>query len=347
MNHVSMATIPQFRDVVKNVRKIVEYENQNGNPITIPTLKFHGTVKLHGTNGAICKNSEHFYCQSKNNVLSLTKDNAGFYAFVNKPDVKKYFNDRIDEIAERNDIDLTKNTIAIFGEWAGQGIQKGVGISNLEKTFFVFGIKIKPIDGVSYWVGFYPSFDYAKENIKDIRSFPSYSIDVDFNDPDNALNKMIDMVNEVEESCPVAKKMGHDGIGEGIVFVSHFNDNRLIFKIKGEKHAGKSKVKTNKKTDPIVKEEIKTIVDLVTPEWRMVQMYQETFDTLNGGTGDIKRTGDYINAVMNDIMKEETVFLEECGIPFKKISKFIADKARRYLMTKLNEEIFLSTIEED
>jgi hypothetical protein len=39
---------------------------------------------------------------------------------------------------------FTHTTITIYGEWCGGNIQKGVGITNLEKSFFIFGVKITP-----------------------------------------------------------------------------------------------------------------------------------------------------------------------------------------------------------
>lgn len=55
-------SIEQFRNVIKTVRFNHDFQgkDENGNPIyqhkeNYPTLKFQGTVKLHGTNAAIVK----------------------------------------------------------------------------------------------------------------------------------------------------------------------------------------------------------------------------------------------------------------------------------------------------
>jgi hypothetical protein len=48
-------------------------------PNQLPTLKFIGTVKLHGANAAIVyqQNIGHWH-QSRNRVISVINDNAGF-----------------------------------------------------------------------------------------------------------------------------------------------------------------------------------------------------------------------------------------------------------------------------
>jgi len=146
------------------------------------------------------------------------------------------------------------------------------------------------------------------------------------------------MVQEVENECPVAKYFGVSGIGEGIVFKFEYKNTIYLFKSKGDKHS-KSKVKAVKKVDD---KEIQRCIDVaekVTPAWRLEQMYSEVFDTLNGGEGDIKRTGEYIKAVIADIVKEEMDNIVEEGIEFKKITKFISNIAKDYMFARLDEEI--------
>jgi hypothetical protein len=52
------------------------------------------------------------------------------------------------------EINCSKETVSIYGEWAGRGIQAGVGISQLEKKFYIFGVKISPFDDSlpAYWI---------------------------------------------------------------------------------------------------------------------------------------------------------------------------------------------------
>jgi hypothetical protein len=340
--HVKMPSIPQFRDAVKQVQNLARFigYDENDEPIfnnlaELPVITAIGTVKLHGTNASVCKRGNDIWSQSKNNVLSPLHDNAGFNAFFLSK--KDYFNRYIDHLAEVNNIDLDTNTISVFGEWAGAGVQGGVGISKLEKAFYIFGVNVNNLDNEGYWLKDWHVL--SDDLIHDIRIFGTYRVQIDFNNPVPANNIIINMVNEVEEECPVSKHFGVSGIGEGIVFTFMFKGQRIVFKCKGDKHAGKPKVKTMKKMDEQKYSKVNEIVDKVTPEWRLAQMYQETFDTLNGGTGDIKRTGEYLKAVIQDVLKEEMSLIEESGITFKELDVPIKTKARQWFMIALNKEI--------
>lgn len=129
------------------------------------------------------------------------------------------------QVKERHNLDLTQNTISIYGEWAGKGIQKSVAISNLDKSMFIFGVKITPHPKdeddktPAYWV----DSSYLRNNeckIYNIDDYETYEIEIDFNYPQLAQNKIIDMTIAVEDECPVGKAFGHVGIGEGIVLYS-------------------------------------------------------------------------------------------------------------------------------
>ncbi len=100
---------------------------------------FTGTVKLHGTNASIVGIFDDnnvcidIYCQSRNNVLSLTKDNAGFTRFIenlsNKQELFKPF------------LEVGKHqTIIIHGEFCGGSIQKGIALNQLPKMFVAFTV---------------------------------------------------------------------------------------------------------------------------------------------------------------------------------------------------------------
>ena len=154
---------------------------------------------------------------------------------------------------------------------------------------------------------------------------------------------MIRIVDEVEKECPVGKYFGVSGIGEGIV-ASHYDKNDVrvhIFKAKGNLHSAKSggKVKTLKPVDE-AHEQLKRdfVNNHACPEWRLDQMYNETFDVINGGMGNIRKTGDYIKAVISDCMKEETDILVEMKLEPKEVNSLISKVAKEYLFSRLNKE---------
>ncbi len=242
---IKFPSIDQFRNVIRHVKTHAQYagKDENGDAIfdqskPIPTLKFRGTVKLHGTNAGIVYDvaTESLTYQSRERELSLTSDNAGFMLAQMK-----------NEHLWRNFFDTMYHPhiakIAVFGEWCGKGIQKGVAVSELEKMFVIFAVKFIFIDGTSAWADPLDPGESAFTsipNVYDIEEFPMWEIDIDFNHPELAQNKMIEITEEVEKECPVGKHFGVSGIGEGVVWTcvsDGWNDSGTWFKVKGEAHA--------------------------------------------------------------------------------------------------------------
>jgi hypothetical protein len=217
---IKFPSIEQFRSVVATVLRQYNFAglDENGDAIydttkPKPTLTFKGTVKLHGTNAAVCQNNDDgIWAQSRENIITVEKDNAGFAFFVESN--KDMFGVLFSQVASKNDIG-PKDTISIYGEWAGGNIQKGVGITNIEKSFFIFGVKITPHTTTeeeakskpAYWVDY--SYLRSPENrIYNIDDYPTWEIDIDFNMPQLVQNKLSELTLAVEEECPVAKAFG-------------------------------------------------------------------------------------------------------------------------------------------
>lgn len=340
---IKFPSIDQFRTVVSNINRQYNFVglDENGEAIydpslPKPTLKFKGTVKLHGTNAGVSFNGESgMWAQSRENIITPEHDNAGFAFFAHSHETEflKLFN----EVATKENIDVNKNTISIYGEWAGKGIQRGVGISNIEKSFFIFGVKITPHteteeelkSNPAYWVdsSYLRNTDVRIYNIED---FQTYEIEIDFNMPQLVQNKLSDLTIAVEEQCPVAKEFGEIGIGEGIVWSIEFNGVVHRFKVKGELHAGKSKVKKLNKVDDERVRKTLELAEKVTPTWRLAQMLETSCDFMNGGTLDRSKLGEFIKLVMADILKEDMDLLVEAGLEPKDIGKYVSDIARRY-----------------
>jgi hypothetical protein len=351
--HVSYPSIDQFRNMVSNINR--EYNfiglDENGDAIyditkAKPILTFKGTIKLHGTNAGVSYNKENgIWAQSRENIITPERDNAGFAFFVeSKRDI---FISLIKVLSITHNIDLNENTITLYMEWVGKGIQKSVAISNIDKSAFIFGVKITPHPKdendvpVAYWVD--SAYLRSTENrIYNIGDYKTYSIDIDFNYPQLSQNKIIDMTIEVEEECPVGKAFGFEGIGEGIVF-SHVSESGKVFrfKSKGELHSN-SKVKVLKQVDD---EKINKIIDTVNKvcvSWRLEQAMDKTFDLMNGGKIDIKKMGDFIRNVVADIMKEELDVISEAGLEPKDINGKVSDLCRTYFFTEMNKEVGLN-----
>lgn len=359
--HIRFPSIEQYRTVVHNVvhRSTYTGSDENGNPLynttlPAPTLSFRGTVKLHGTNAGIARDVEgNMWTQSRENIITPQDDNAGFSMFVHSN--RDFFNVMLEQATLCKSI-TGDEAILVFGEWCGGNIQKKMAITQFPKMFVVFGICRADADNQKDWLN--PNeiaivwertmahcSSLVPTNVYHIDQFPTYSIDIDFNRPHDAQNKLVEITLAVEDECPVGKQLGatiENGpiIGEGVVWVcttAGYGDSGFWFKVKGEKHSAASKSRT-KTLNAVDIERIDAIVALaeeVTPEWRLEQMYEQTFNTINGGLPDIKRMGEYIKAVMGDVLKEELDIIAASGFTTKDITSPIAKIARDYLLSQL------------
>ena len=335
---IKFPSIEQFRTVVSNVNRHFNFVglDENGDAIYDPTLPkpvitFKGTVKLHGTNAGVSFNNiGGLWAQSRENIITVEKDNAGFAFFVESK--KDIFEQMANDVAHVNGLNLDNNTVTIYGEWCGGNIQKGVGVCNLPKSFFIFGVKITPHTETeeelkanpAYWVE--SDFLNSKDNnIYNIEGFPTYSIDIDFNMPQLVQNELSDLTMKVEEECPVAKAFGFSGIGEGIVWTAEFKGNVHRFKVKGEKHSS-SKVKTLASVNVEKLEGIQKFVDYAVTESRFTQACENVFP--NEEPIDTKKLGDVIRWVVNDVIKEEMDTMVENQIEPKEVNKYISSKVR-------------------
>ena len=166
-------SIEQFRTVIKKVQTKTRFAGLDDNGEAtynhtkkLPTLKYKGTVKLHGTNACI-----HFPAgsgvkfQSRNNEITQENDNAGFvHEMSQKP---------IEELLRHFKL---QDDIYIYGEWCGKGIQKGVAISEVDKMFVIFdvivnGDRVKEISHIKL----------PEHRIFNINDFDVAYVDVDFN----------------------------------------------------------------------------------------------------------------------------------------------------------------------
>jgi hypothetical protein len=356
---IKYPSIEQFRTIVKNVQYAATFIglDENEKPIydkaiKLPTIQCVATEKVHGTNAAVCFNSQTgFYVQSRKNIITPEKDNAScaFFAEQNR----KAWMSIIHLLAEEHNIDLFNNIITVYYEWAGGNIQKNSALSGLDKKAIIFRyFKATPLDKEqpTYWretkIGYiadeFPFWAASHSaGIYNIMNSKTWEFEIDFETPQLSQNSMIELVDKIESNSPLGQSFGKENnIGEGIVVEFIYKDVRHAFKVKGEKHAGKSKVKT---LTPVDEEKEKAKIDFVNnyacKEWRLQQMYQETFDTLNGGKGDITKTGDFLRAVINDVMKEEADILIEMGLDPKEVNGMISKVARTWFMTQLDSEI--------
>lgn len=318
---IKYPSIEQFRNIIRELRFNHDYKGKDelDQPIyqhtePYPTLVFNGTVKLHGTNASIVKYKDRIEFQSRENVLSLQKDNAQFMLNMS--------NKNLDFLFEGIEFE---DHIAVFGEWCGQGIQKGVAVSQLPRMFVIFGCNV---DGV--WIDF--DRHDNEQQIYNIKQFPQYQVEVDFNNPELIQNKLVELTLEVENECPVGKHFGISDVGEGIVFTAFHNDKRYCFKSKGEKHSA-SNIKTIASVDVDQINSINEFVDYVLADSRLNQGLDKLKEM--GLEISQKSTGDYLRWIVNDVIKEEQDTIVQNQLDVKKLTSAISNKARLWYFNNL------------
>lgn len=333
-------SIEQFRHVIRAVRDRAEWQG-----IPVPTLKFRGTVKLHGTNASISNviGSPEINFHSRSRTLSDGDDNMGFRtSFVT--DAEKMLDLRwwFDNL--RADFKLEAGTkVTVFGEWCGRGIQKGVAISNIDPQFIAFAVAIAgkagddPNEDTSEWLDIQGlwSPNHAFIFIADL--VPSYEIEIDFNQPELVQNDLVDMTMKVEQCCPVGKVFGHEGVGEGIVWQPldpEWNSSRYWFKVKGEKHSV-SRVSTLANVDPEVIKAKTDLVNALVTDARLEQGWFEVFEQ-DKIEPQMKDIATFLRWVFNDVLKEEADTIAASGFNQKDLGKPISDVAKRYFMKRFN-----------
>lgn len=334
--------IEQYRQIIQYVKGRTQYvgKDDNGNAlfdesIKLPTLKFTGTVKLHGTNSSVTLSKDgDIYAQSREQILTVKEDNAGFASFLEEN--KEVFKQLLSSI-DIKDYDY----VSVFGEWCGKGIQKGVAINKLDKMFVIFDLKLSYDDNLRGDNRYLPISEIVKlrslENrIFNIYDFETFEIDIDFNKPQEVLDVLTNLTNEVENQCPVGKAFGVDGIGEGIVWCFQTEDGeKYRFKTKGLKHKGTSS-KEKKIVDIDIEKvnSVKEFVEYTVTESRLNQGIEKVYGF--NQPLDVKKTGDFLRWIFNDIIKEESDTLIGNGLEPKDVSSAISNKARLWLFDKIN-----------
>lgn len=330
-------SIDQFRSVVRNVQHHAQFQglDDEGNPVmdrtaALPVVKATGTVKMHGTNAGVTldENGE-LEVWSRTRKISVDRDNYGFASFV-----------KTNEDWFKNLFQLCGGIeVTIYGEWCGASIQKGVAISDLEKMFVVFAVKVGSGESTR-WVDLdsAPPMNQPDRRIYSIYDFPTYEIKIDFNNPGEAQNEMVAITAAVEAECPVAKHFGVSGIGEGVVwklYGEEYNSSGYWWKVKGEKHSV-SKVKKMVAVDTEKMASAQAFAETYAVENRFLQGIEHM--KLEGAVMEPKSTGFFLKWVFSDILKEEHDTLASSGLEPKDVQKIISTIARKWYFTFLDSE---------
>lgn len=317
-------SIEQYRNAVKKVQEYIEWADiEDADPI----INVIGTVKLHGTNACIGYDptTGEIWAQSRNNIITPEKDNAGFASWVHKN--RDYFSEVLSVLNG-----VCYESVYIFGEWCGGNIQKNVGITGLDKMFVIFSIYIDGRLHRSECNDFADDFRQSPyiNNVYSIYEFPTWSLDINFNKPDLWIDDLTEITQSVEDECPVAKAFGVDnGVGEGVVWTGYVKGLPFRFKVKGAKHSS-SKVKQLASVDVEKLKSIESFADYVLTDSRLNQAVDEIGGADNVGKGD---TGHFVRWIANDVIKEESDTLSGNGLSWKEVAKTVSIRASKWFIS--------------
>lgn len=323
-----MHDIGSLLQLASSVNKYCESTNENK-----PVVKFRGTVKLHGTSGAVRVTRGEVTAAGRSQILTVSQDNYGFAHFVSGR------TELFSTLAQK----FISDDVTFYGEWCGQGIQKRVAVSQLPKMFVIFGIFDH---NANEWYGIHsPELKYVDvkslndNNVWLITQTKTFDVTIDFNDPQPAAERIYDYTVAVEEVCPFGELLGVKAMGEGIVWTSYDFPKRMVFKSKGEKHK-KHGEKRQVQVDPEKLASINALVELLLPEWRLEQGLTYLKD--NNFPFDKTSTGEYLKWISCDILKEETVRISANPYPWKDIVRAVSKTARQYFNNYLERNVGLS-----
>lgn len=330
---IPFPSINQYRQVVQHVQRKATFTGLDAdgkpqfNPLArSPVIGFRGTVKLHGTNAAVVFKDSHIGYQSRNRILTKESDNMGFVAHMSQ-------HESVLEDLRQCIGAAPHDTVVVFGEWCGEGIQNNVAISQLPRMFVIFAIKVN-----DQWRNLMPAFTSIQARVFMIESFRTEYVAVDFNQPELYQNIFVQFTNEVEAHCPVGKAFGVPGIGEGMVWKPTLEkDPDLWFKVKGEKHSA-SKVKVLSQVDIEVLTRTSDFVEYAVTENRLEQGLQHLVREQQKPFA-MTSIGDFLRWVYQDVIKEEMDTIEANELDPKKLGGPIAQVAKRWYITKLNESV--------
>ena len=341
---IAYNSIDQFRNVIKEMDH-AQFIGLDANGDAMydrglpkPTVKFKGTVKLHGTNAGVVMCNNEMWAQSRNNIITPQSDNAGFADFVEAN--KSSFENIFDQFFKNNPDVTTDKAVCYYGEYCGGNIQKGVALTKMEKAFFIFDICVVDLEDERESNGdwkrqWFDSSGYRNTDSKiyNIEDYPTWEMEIDFNNPGLVQNDLIALTIAVEDECPVGKAFGHSGVGEGIVWKANNNGKRYTFKVKGEKHSV-SKVKVLAAVDTDKLNSVNEFVDYAVTANRLEQAIQ----THCGDQLNIRQLGEVIRWVLADVRKEESDTMESNGLTEKDVNKSISDRVRVMFSDRLNRE---------
>lgn len=341
----------QFRHVITSVKKFADQHNDE-----LPTLKFVGTVKLHGSNAAIGfqKDSGH-WTQSRNNIITPLKDFESCAKSLS-PVADQFFNEVVlpQCPAIREQYELGRK-IVLFGEWCGGKIQKNVAIFGLPKMFVIFNVRIydeidtttkseeidededgQPITTSTHWLqpAFWSHIKWHEKLIYNIYDFQTYELEINFECPQIAQDKLIEITEKVENQCPVGTYFDRSGLGEGVVWTEWEKSNgTLVFKVKGARHSV-TNVATLAPVDTEKFQNTQNFVEYACTDNRMHQGLDYIREQQLAV--EMKNFGLFMKWIVGDIAKEEKDTMDASGVTIADVGRTAKNRLLSWFKNQLS-----------
>jgi hypothetical protein len=331
-----------------NVVRVVAERREFGR--AIDRVAYRGTVKLHGSNASVVCTPAGLQPQSRNRELSMKEDNLGFASFVAGELQTAALRALEGELRARIGL-AGDRPLALFGEWIGPGVQKGVGVAKLPSRQWVLFAVATRDEGVASpdgephrrWFDVLPELGdrFAEAGIYSIVDGPTHELELDFTDRgalELAADRVERLTKAIDGSCPWASRFGVEGPGEGLVWQplgEHFGDDELAFKSKGEKHqiVGRKGPRKSANLDP---EAVATVAEFVAhalTEARLAQGVEVLRE--KALPIDMRSMGEYLRWLAGDIQRECADELAASALDWKQIVKPLNEQAKGYFRGRL------------
>lgn len=326
-----------------NVVQVVNARRDAG--VAIERVSYRGRVKLHGSNAAIVCRADGLRAQSRNREITPDDDNLGFARFAYTDATVAAVRELEAELRQATKLDR-EQPLALFGEWIGPGVQKGVGVAQLparQWVLFAVATRGEDEDRKQYFELPRLGERFAELGIYSIADGPQWQVELDFGHR-ASLELGSDAIEEatatVDERCPWAARFGVEGVGEGLVWQplgQHFGDSELFFKSKGARHqVAARKPKSERQSsllDPELLANVEAFVAYAVTEPRLAQGLEYLRE--QGLAVEMRSLGRFLKWLANDILRECAAELEHNKLEWRQVAKPVNEAAKTWFRKAL------------
>lgn len=235
--------IYDFKTTINDMRSYFDYVNESNKSdhSDYPTLYCVGTTKVCGTQMCVVESNRQRHYQSKNRIITVNNDHYDCAKFCeeHKYNFDSIFNKIYKNYGYNEDL-----TYCVFMEYFGKNISgHNTAISNLDRKAMIFDVRVfdnqknliySTLDDILMR----GDYDYEPilsklygNDIFNTYMFKTYELMLDLKNPEETADKINNILQSIENECPVGKFFNKIGICEGIVWSTRY-DKLFTFKTK-------------------------------------------------------------------------------------------------------------------